>query len=335
MTFKILCFDGGGARGIFQAALVRRLHDKLKSRNEQPEFWKKFDLVAGTSVGSIMAAGLTCGLTPSGLETIFMDRMEEAIPYTYYTRARLALSKMRVLRRFMRDDQKHYAKRLTKVLNPLAKLQLRRRKLAITATSLEDSQVRVFWEKRAQQDGILKVRDVVMASAALPGLFPPKKLLKRHYIDGGLWANNPSLAALILAIENRKKRGKIDLSEFRVVSIGTGYNPYRVTIAQYNAIGPTSKKYWEHLYMASAEADADTTNQAVGRILCKDWNRHDDDVRMAEEHEKTFLRIDAVPDFDVSAIDVRKAKKELPKLAEEYVQDTDVVDKLLAIVNEA
>ena len=71
--FKILCIDGGGARGIYPAHILKRIQEDLKI-----DFLEEFDLIAGTSTGSIIAAGIACELP---LETIcsMYENMTEKI----------------------------------------------------------------------------------------------------------------------------------------------------------------------------------------------------------------------------------------------------------------
>ena len=52
--FKILSIDGGGYRGVFAA----RVLEKIESLCGNFDWRNKFGLMAGTSTGSIIAAGL-------------------------------------------------------------------------------------------------------------------------------------------------------------------------------------------------------------------------------------------------------------------------------------
>jgi len=56
----ILSIDGGGIRGIIPAKILVDLERRLKSKGKPKQLWEYFDLVAGTSTGAIIAAGLTC-----------------------------------------------------------------------------------------------------------------------------------------------------------------------------------------------------------------------------------------------------------------------------------
>ena len=61
-TFNILSLNGGGARGVFQAVFLREL-----LRTNGDDFLNQFDLLAGTSTGSIVALSLGLGVSPSEL----------------------------------------------------------------------------------------------------------------------------------------------------------------------------------------------------------------------------------------------------------------------------
>ena len=57
-TFQILSFDGGGIRGAFGTTLIRTFEEKLGR-----PITDYFDLVAGTSTGAILGAGIAHGMT--------------------------------------------------------------------------------------------------------------------------------------------------------------------------------------------------------------------------------------------------------------------------------
>jgi len=64
----------------------------------------------------------------------------------------------------------------------------------------------------------LLLHEAVLASCSAPTFFDPTKVDQYLLSDGGLWANNPSLAAVIDA----QRRLSIELSDIRVLSLGTG-----------------------------------------------------------------------------------------------------------------
>jgi len=64
--FQILSLIGGGIRGAFITSFLKELED----RTGRP-LAESFDLIAGTSTGGIVAAGLAAGLTAAELEDFY------------------------------------------------------------------------------------------------------------------------------------------------------------------------------------------------------------------------------------------------------------------------
>lgn len=78
--------------------------------------------------------------------------------------------------------------------------------------------------ERFKYDVNVPAADIALATAAAPTYFKSAPI-KQHegagYVDGGVWANNPSLAAVTEAVAFLGKR----LDEIEVLSIGTTYAP--------------------------------------------------------------------------------------------------------------
>ena len=69
---RILALDGGGIRGVltlqYLAALERRCQ---RTGDDKLALCDYFDLIGGTSTGSIIAAGLACGMTVDALKELY------------------------------------------------------------------------------------------------------------------------------------------------------------------------------------------------------------------------------------------------------------------------
>lgn len=61
-SFKILSIDGGGIRGVYPAHILRCIEERL-----QVNLHDTFDMIAGTSTGSIIAAGIAVGMAPGDI----------------------------------------------------------------------------------------------------------------------------------------------------------------------------------------------------------------------------------------------------------------------------
>ena len=207
--FRVLSLDGGGYRGIFTLEYLRRLEERC----EKPLI-DYFNLVCGTSVGSIIALSLASGR--SAAETLdALDSLSSVVfapersrrPWWRTLRhARYDVSSLhRALVDFFGDET------LASVRVPVC----------IPSVRLIDGSPRVFksaHDCRFQVDQHYLLADVALASAAAPTYFAPAAVPSPGgFVDGGLWANNPALVGVVEAVDLGTP-----LASIRVLSIGTG-----------------------------------------------------------------------------------------------------------------
>ena len=208
-TFYILSIDGGGLRGVFAAHILARMEKEFGLS------WKgTFKLFAGTSTGSILAAGLACGLKANELLDFYKNH-GHAI---FKPRKRAWLDPWKlVTSRYSNDALKRLLEeklgdvRLGQVTSPLI----------IPSVDISNGKVHVFKSRYSDafcRDPEVRVSDAVLASCSAPTFFNPHVVDTYQLADGGLWANNPSLVAAIDA----NYRRKIPYENIRVLSIGTG-----------------------------------------------------------------------------------------------------------------
>ena len=208
--FYILSIDGGGLRGVFAAHVLKRVEEEL-----QVDWHDRFGLIAGTSTGSILAAGLACGESAAALIELYKDQgcaVFKPHPLARPDRLRLFRSRYgdRRLKELLEQVFKDMA--LGQVAVPLI----------VPAVDLVNGCVHVFKSKYHGgfvRDPNVRVADAVLASCSAPTYFNPHLVADKYFLaDGGLWANNPSLVALVDA----HHRLRIPLEDLRILSIGTG-----------------------------------------------------------------------------------------------------------------
>ncbi len=203
---KILSIDGGGLRGIYAAHILHRIEEEFSVS------WKDdFSLIAGTSTGAIIAAGLACGLSAKNICDFYKDHGKHI--FTKRPLFRLGLTASRYKKSYLKkilfdvfDDRK-----LGDIDTPLL----------IPATDIGNGCVHVLKSKYDGsfcRDPNVFVADAVLASCSAPTYFDPHIIDTYMLADGGLWANNPSLVA---AIEAKKRLGAT-LDEIQIFSLGTG-----------------------------------------------------------------------------------------------------------------
>lgn len=66
--FQILALSGGGYRGLFTAKFLEACEEKFQSKCMQ-----RFELIAGTSIGALLAAGLAAEVRATTLAAIMED----------------------------------------------------------------------------------------------------------------------------------------------------------------------------------------------------------------------------------------------------------------------
>src|SRR4051794_9379775 len=71
---RILALDGGGLRGYLTLQFLRAIEDLLRKRSKTGDTFRLcdyFDLIGGTSTGSVIAAALACGYSVGDLEKLY------------------------------------------------------------------------------------------------------------------------------------------------------------------------------------------------------------------------------------------------------------------------
>jgi len=210
--FRILAIDGGGLRGIFAAHLLQCIEQKLGV-----DLYDSFDMIAGTSTGSIIAAGIARKLPAARLVELYREQGHHifaAKPKPWY-----------LPRRFTPAVQALYdSGRLQELLEEVFQdvtLGDIKKPLLIPATDVAGGRAHVLksgYSPGFTRDPHLTLSSAVLASCSAPGYFDPTRVDPYLLADGGIWANNPALAAYIDA---RTHLG-VQHQDVRVLSLGTG-----------------------------------------------------------------------------------------------------------------
>ncbi len=208
--FQTLALSGGGYRGLFTAKFIASCEAEFKAKCAD-----RFDLIAGTSIGALLAAGLAASVPATTLASIMEDYGPRIFRSNIFTGAKRFLfaapySPDPILEAVHKALGRDVAKQ------PLNQFEA---PLVITAVNYSTGQSKVFRSKgvagRSASD--VKIEDAILASAAAPTFFPTRKIGPSEYIDGGLAANAPDMVAICDAIDHCKAR----LDEIYQLSIGT------------------------------------------------------------------------------------------------------------------
>lgn len=176
---------------------------------------EQFDLVAGTSTGSIIASAVACKLDPAKVVSLYREHGSKI-----FTR-RKSLWPAKLKPGFHSLYEANALHNLLHEIFGEVKLGEIETPLLLPATDIGSGGVHVFksgYSADFTRDTNVPLKDAILASCSAPTFFDPTKVDQYLLSDGGLWANNPSLAAVIDA----QRRLGIDLSTIRILSLGTG-----------------------------------------------------------------------------------------------------------------
>lgn len=247
--FRILSLDGGGIRGAFIAGFLARIEEVAGIRIAD-----HFDLIAGTSTGAIIAAALAVHEPASKVVEFYSKRgpvIFERRPKPASGGWRLLKSACigRITKKFGIEydhlvQTKYSPRELKGALDEVFGGRLigdAKTRLLIPAVDLTRGQTIVFKTPHFPglfRDRHYKLADVLMATTAAPTYFPHASIGNgTAYVDGGLWVNNPSVAAIAEAMKIRDTADRtgldrpIDLERIYLLSVGTGKATYFSSLA--------------------------------------------------------------------------------------------------------
>jgi hypothetical protein len=242
---RILALDGGGIRGILTLEYLEVMESEFRRRFNNPDFLlcDYFDLIGGTSTGSIIAAGLACGMTVEQLKKLYTGIGTDVFQAEFWRLGLLA--------------PKFKSGPLQEALD--AQLG--------ADTTLDSDRIRtglMIMTKRldtgspwplhnhpaaryAGQDGKLQLTKVVRASTAAPTYFEPQdinissregNIVDGAFVDGGVSPfNDPSLQLLMLAaLDGHGFHWPTGSDKLLLISVGTGVFKKTYTTKQITAM---------------------------------------------------------------------------------------------------
>ena len=231
---RILTLDGGGIRGILPAVILNHIEKQLQAKTNNPNAMiaDYFDMIAGTSTGGILTTLLLLpaieGDTKNG--RYFAS---EAIDL-YKKHGKTIFKKKLQLGALGKVFGAIYTEKgIEDILNEKigdVKLSEVRKPCLITAYDISSRKAMFFTSPVpvAAENKNFYMRDIARSTSAAPTYFPPAKIFSiskkiNYLIDGGIYANDPSMSTLVEARKNTfPSHERPDFKDMYVVSIGTG-----------------------------------------------------------------------------------------------------------------
>jgi uncharacterized protein len=308
-SVKVLAIDGGGIRGIIPAVILAEIQNRLGM-----DLFKAFDLIAGTSTGGIIALGIGTGCknngpySPDELLDLYIQNGPAIFRKNIVTPERQVF-----LPKYCPDalesalDQFFGDAEFKSALTPLL----------ISSYDLQGQLPFFFKSHKIASDPAYnwQLADVARATSAAPTFFSPLHLTRGDedyaLVDGGVFVNNPSMAAYAEA-----RSLYPDAAAFTVVSVGTGDRQDQITY--------TSAKDWGLLGWAKEIVPVlmDSVSEAV-------------DFELRALPGCTYYRLQ-VPHLQPASSEMDDADienlRELQEVAREYV--ASISDQLTKVCEE-
>lgn len=249
-AFRILAIDGGGIRGVIPALLLARLEALLAqalgaargspAQSPAAARWEGIDvpriadcfhLIAGTSTGGLLAAGLTATspdgrpkLTAAATAELYRARGGEIFHRpplrNLFDHFELLWPKYPLAQlRAVLEDPGVFGETLLKDA---------RTEVLIAAFDVSIPGPRLFtrWGRPGSGDRPSAppetMVEVALATAAAPTYFEPEAIGPARLVDGGVYAGNPALAAIGMALRRSVDPVPRSPRELFMISLGTG-----------------------------------------------------------------------------------------------------------------
>jgi uncharacterized protein len=203
---RILALDGGGIRGVLTLEYLEAIEALLRQRQNDPDLLLSdyFDLIGGTSTGSIIAAGLACGMPVKDIKKLYTDLGAQVFVPTGLGY---------VAPKFQAGPLQMALDRALGAETTVDSDKIRTGLMVMTKRLDTGSP----WPltnggggRYAAQDGALHLTQVVRASTAAPTYFEPERIkissrdgsvVDGEFVDGGVSPfNDPSLQLLMISV---------------------------------------------------------------------------------------------------------------------------------------
>lgn len=329
---RILSLDGGGIRGVIPATIVAYLETEIqKVKGENARIADYLDMIVGTSTG-----GLLTGFylkpnqdpTPGGPTTAY--KAEDALKlytergFDIFNKSRRKAYALRQMFNATQYDptvleeilRSHF--RVKDENGNERDMMMHELLLPCTVTTYNmNARSSLFLRStdNERKDGArhYKVWEALRSTSAAPTYFPPAEIYnyakeitdknKLYNLDGGVFANNPTMCAYAEARNMTFPKRGIDsppsAKQMLILSIGTGGGNFALEGYQKSA-------KWGVISWAKSipnimmDGSIDTTNYQMGQIYST----------LNQEHQDSYLRVDVLPKHREYAADMADASPE-------------------------
>lgn len=326
-TFNILCIDGGGLRGVIPISILQKIEEITGKKVQET-----FDMFSGTSTGGLIACCLT----------LRHEQQPDQPKYTLQQIADIYTNKGKIIFP-IKSGLGRLIHRITGLFAPaysadgidevlreyitVQKIKEALHPVLVSTYDLNSNQPVFFKTSEAAGDESANagIYDVCRATSAAPTYLPAYSFMYKNKpitaIDGGVYINNPTMAALaeISRYGNsgfyQKKDGTpVHFDEVRVLSLGTG--SYEGTVSEEQAVS------WGQLQWITKITD----------IMMKGVNKstHYEATEMMDAGKYLRLNIDIREEKYADMADARDTTRQylMQEVAAQVTANPAVIDQL-------
>ena len=257
--FNILSLDGGGIRGLVTTIILESLENKLQKYEPHKPLADYFDVIAGTSTGSLIACALAKGLNAKEIKNFYIQNSQNIFPRNkILINSILNLIRLGTSKPIYSDEG---LRGLLKYIFGNLKFGELTKPTIVTSYDTYNRQAVIFKNtKIAHQD--IPIWEICCASSSAPVGFPGYEMKNETFledwqskgylipensgiplIDGGVFANNPALCAIAERLRWNKKlpnspkwramlAENIYQKDIVVASFGTGQHVKQIGVKQ-------------------------------------------------------------------------------------------------------
>ncbi len=262
--YRILSIDGGGMKGVFTAFALWRLEEDYDIKIKD-----HFDMIVGTSTGALIAAAILVGQSGKQIYDSYMDPNNPIFKGKKQMKSRLSA------KFYAQYDDEGIMGYLAEqigdhTLETLYK-QSGKKDFAFFASNFSKGKPVIYGSPSLSHSSLIKndvsAIEVLRTTTSAPFFFEPVKDKETGdlILDGGLWANNPSLAGVNLAMGDLG----IERSQIEVLSFGQTYtNDLKFRLySKTEVLKSPLKQQFIQLLLSSLALSQNSQTALVGNLL--------------------------------------------------------------------
>jgi len=249
-SFHILSLSGGGYKGLFTAVILEKLEEEFGC-----PIAKKFDLLAGTSIGGIIALALANEIPAKKIKELFINDKNKIF-------GNASLSKGYIF------NSKYNNNRLRECLSEIfqeTKIGELKHRIIIPTINYTKGSTQLLktpHHKDFKMDLKWPLVDAALATSAAPIYFPVFKSEYGNFIDGGIVANHPGFFAYMEAIHY------LEIKPENIIQLHIGTTEHKVMASGRENLIKTGLLSWkEKLLELFFSCQEQSTEQILSFIL--------------------------------------------------------------------